>query len=123
MLFLVPFLESSRYWEIVATAALAARRTMRNTTLNDDSRCGRFLGQPIATSTVLRVLAARDDEFSLSADSSPLVLALVGPSGVGKTELAKRVCIASLLLGFQYLRSFYVASDSLLDPWRCPTRP
>ena len=42
----------------------------------------------------LALAAERDDDFATGGlDGSPLVLAFLGPSGVGKTELAKQVAV------------------------------
>jgi hypothetical protein len=61
----------------------------------------RFLGQAGAVSTVAQCLSARDDaDFGVGGlDGSPTVVALLGPSGVGKTHLARQV--ASVLFAGQ----------------------
>jgi hypothetical protein len=54
-----------------------------------------FVGQEPAVAAVRKALSsARDKDFATGGlDGSPLVLAFVGPSGVGKTELAKQVAV------------------------------
>ena len=57
---------------------------------------GVFVGQPLAVAAVGKALAsnARDDDFATGGlDGSPLVLAFLGPSGVGKTELARQIAV------------------------------
>ena len=51
-----------------------------------------FTGQLTAVRAVAAAIAARDDVFAVDGvDGSPLVLVFLGPSGTGKTELAKKV--------------------------------
>jgi hypothetical protein len=115
---LVPFVEPAPFWEAKALACLRARHPLRgNRNPQVDAKGGSgsggsgnigggsggvtvelsrmFSGQRHAVSAVARALAARTDgEFAVDgADGSPLVLALVGPSGTGKTEFARQVVL------------------------------
>jgi len=58
-----------------------------------ESLAARFAGQVGAVQTVSQCLSARDDaDFGVGGlDGSPVVMVLLGPSGVGKSHLARQV--------------------------------
>ena len=97
---IVPLVDASGHWQAVARAALVRRYEGAGGAASAPSANGgareaiarQFVGQREAVSEVAaRLEATQDDDFSAALDGSPLVLAFLGPSGVGKTELAKLV--------------------------------
>jgi len=114
---LVPLVEQAPQWEASAVDCLRARqhqshhnqhplppppqqqqRPAHGGAHQHASLSRRFSGQPHAVEAVVRALSARDDGYDENgADGSPLVLALLGPSGTGKTEFARE--LASSLHG------------------------
>lgn len=103
---LLPFRDSDHFWQAAANTALERRTALYAAPAavsSDESASSKsaaefeaalrrvFLGQPRAVAAVANAIAARLDDFAVDVDGSPLVMAFLGPSGVGKSELARQL--------------------------------